>query len=132
MWEKKSTWNLSFYDSSSTILFHFFFLASVRVLCSSSSLHPAFFSSQIAQHRWCSSSSLHPVFFSSQTAYPASLRSFFRSFVGSSLLLRSSFFFGFFLFFLGSFFFFWVFTFFVLCLKSSVKNLRFIFFKLDS
>ena len=33
-----------------------------------------------------------------------------------------------FFFFLGSFFFFWVCMFYVLCLKSSVKNLRFIFF----
>ena len=73
------------------------FCVLLRCWCSSLSLHPAFFSSQIAQRRWCSSSSLHPVFFSNQIAYPASLRSFF---------------------------FFWVCTFFVLYLKSSVKNSR--------
>ena len=108
------------------------FCVLLRCWCSSLSLHPAFFSSQIAQCRWCSSSSLHPVFFSNQIAYPTSLRSFFRSSVGSFLLLRSSFFFffGSFFFFSGfflsssSFFFFWVCTFFVLYLKSSVKNSR--------
>ena len=133
--------------------FHHFISLSLRLFvfcvllcrwCSSSSLHPTFFSSQIAQRRWFSSSSLHPVFFSSQITYPTSLRSFFKSSVGSSLHLQifcgffsSSQIFVFFFFFLffsrfflssGSFFFFWVCTFYVLCLKSSVKNSRFIFF----
>ena len=82
-----------FYFSSSSLRL-FMFCVLLRCWCSLS-LHPAFFSSQIAQRRWCSSSSLHPVFFSNQIAYPASLRSFFRSSVGSFLLLRSSFFFFF-------------------------------------
>ena len=97
-----------FYFSSSFLCLFVFCVLLCR-WCSSSSLHLVFFSSQIAQRRWCSSSSLHPLFFSSQIAYPASLRSFFRSSVGSCLLLRSSFFFfswvlsffGFFLLFLG-------------------------------
>ena len=133
--------------------FHHFISLSLRLFvfcvllcrwCSSSSLHPTFFSSQIAQRRWFSSSSLHPVFFSSQITYPTSLRSFFKSSVGSSLHLQifcgffsSSqifvFFFSFF-FFLGSFFllvlssFSGFVHFFFLCLKLSVKNSRFMFF----
>ena len=134
--------------------FHHFISLSLRLFvfcvllcrwCSSSSLHPTFFSSQIAQRRWFSSSSLHPVFFSSQITYPTSLRSFFKSSVGSSLHLQifcgffsSSQIFVFFFFFLffsrfflssGSFFFFWVCTFFFSLFEIECKKLKiYVFF----